>query len=289
MLIGLGAGYSVPWKGSGTTSTSAMTPGVGMATLPNSQPGLGVVPVEEGQINTSGMSPGAYVLKVIPDDGYGMNVLRGDVDLTIDQNSFATGAQNVDPEAITFFLEPPRPQLDTAVSRKTHASIDRDITVPASTECRSAELGSAGGALTILATFDIDVQLLTGTASDVTTDVGIVGIPTQKGLRTIEVPLSGVPHQTKVTLGFPGVADATNSSYTSSSTLCVPVMVGDYDGSRTTSFFDLLAVKNASLLDTTATAGSFRADFDTNGTIDFIDFFRVKARGLIGQSITACP
>jgi len=185
-LVGLGAGYGVPWI------AATMTPGIGMVTLPNSDPGLGIVPVEEGQIDTAGMPAGTYVLKLIPDDGFGMNVLRGDgVDFTQDQQSYATGAEQVNGDTITFFLQTPKPVLQTAVSRKTHTGAgDWEIDVGiGDIECRSAQLGTANpNELKIIADFDPavtpEIDLLGG--SDVTTDngtVNLVFLPIRRSIR----------------------------------------------------------------------------------------------------------
>jgi hypothetical protein len=99
-LAGMGAGYSA-WDTSGFGKRTA---GVGMDTLPNGSPGLGVVPITEGQINTSLMQPGFYVLSVNPAGGN--NVLRGDLDLTVDQYAFAVAANEVRGDTISFTLLP---------------------------------------------------------------------------------------------------------------------------------------------------------------------------------------
>ena len=78
-----------------------------MALLPNGSPGLGVVPVTEGQIDTSLMEPGTYILRVIPAGG--INVLRGDVDLTLGpppMYSFAVATNAAIGDEISFVLVP---------------------------------------------------------------------------------------------------------------------------------------------------------------------------------------
>lgn len=59
-------------------STYAQTAGVGISgpagLTAGGCPGLGILPVFEGQINTTGLSPGTYVLKLIPRGG---NILPG--------------------------------------------------------------------------------------------------------------------------------------------------------------------------------------------------------------------
>ncbi len=97
-LYGMGAGYS-HWGGAGDT-----TPGVGMTTLPNGQPGLGIVPVAEGQMGTTALAPGVYYLSVIP--GSGNNVLRGDLDLSQSQGNFAVRANQTFGHDLMFVLVP---------------------------------------------------------------------------------------------------------------------------------------------------------------------------------------
>lgn len=101
-LIGQGAGYK-EWNRTGT-GTTITTPGVGMTTLPNSNAGLGVGPIAEGQINLTGLAAGTYVLKVIP--GTGNNVLRGDTDMSLPQNkaAFAVAANGTVGDTITFVV-----------------------------------------------------------------------------------------------------------------------------------------------------------------------------------------
>jgi len=94
-LLGMGAGYS-SWSRTGLTLTTA---GVGI------EGGLmGLVPVTEGQIDLTGLPEGMYALTCIP--GAGVNVLRGDIDLTQDQNAFAVAADQTVGDAITFTVVP---------------------------------------------------------------------------------------------------------------------------------------------------------------------------------------
>jgi hypothetical protein len=156
-LVGLGSGYGVPW------TASTMTPGVGMTTLPDLSPGLGVVPVEEGQIDTSSLPAGTYVLKLIPDDGFGMNVLRGDVDLSQDQQAYATGAEVVNGDSVTFFLQvpPTKPVVLTAVSQKTHTGAgnrDIDLKLAGSADPLLVEPRNDGPTRMVF-TFDQDVNI----------------------------------------------------------------------------------------------------------------------------------
>ncbi|HOA74141.1 MAG TPA: hypothetical protein PKL76_11900 [Phycisphaerae bacterium] len=108
-LIGMGAGYK-EWVRSGQT---AVVPGVGMVTMPNGGAGFGVVPIAEGQIDISDLTPGAtYTLRVIP--GNGNNVLRGDLNMAQATNrpAFAVAVNETVGDEITFTVtdQPPVPQ-----------------------------------------------------------------------------------------------------------------------------------------------------------------------------------
>lgn len=105
-LIGQGAGYK-EWNRTGANSIRT-TPGVGMLTYPSAsgaggrRTGWGHVPVAEGQIDISSLTPGTYTLKVIP--GNGNNVLRGDFDMFASTNrpAFAVAANQTAGDSITF-------------------------------------------------------------------------------------------------------------------------------------------------------------------------------------------
>jgi hypothetical protein len=189
------------------------------------------------------------------------------------------------------------PLIASALSRKTHTGSTPlgpvDITVFNGTtyksECRSTELGTATGNLLVLVNFDIPVQLVTGMPADVGTNAGSVASVTLSGASQVTVALTGMPHHQKLVLTFGGVADFNDVSKTCAQSLCVPVVVGDYDAGGRTVFLDFFMIKSAGYIDTKATATSFRADFDTNGTIQFLDFFQVKSRGLIDQPAITCP
>jgi len=76
---------------------------------------------------------------------------------------------------------------------------------------------------------------------------------------------------------------------TSDSTLCVRVIVGDYDNLGRTNFTDFAKVKNAGYLNQLVnTLDKARADFDCSGRPNFTDFSRVKNAGLINQTAPEC-
>jgi hypothetical protein len=115
-LIGMGAGYYqwVREAGSGNT-----TPGIGLAS------GFGTLPLFEGQMDTSNLPVGTYILKVIP--GEGVNVLRGDISLGVNQNAFATAADSTAGSEIRFILEPCVPPLSP--SNPNPPALETDVPV----------------------------------------------------------------------------------------------------------------------------------------------------------------
>jgi len=143
-LIGMGCGYNA-WKA--CCGAAQTTPGVGIVTYGNSsgnpsrngQPGLGVRPIFEGQINMAGLPLGTYVLKVIPADGN--NVLRGDINLGVDQNAFATAADTTTGDTITFIL-------GTVIPKATNPSPANGATnVPGSPAPTLTWTGGAGATI----------------------------------------------------------------------------------------------------------------------------------------------
>jgi hypothetical protein len=103
-LVGMGAGYK-EWR----RSSNAVNPGVGSVTMPNGFSGYGVLPVAEGQIDTTNMAPGTYVLKVKvgeAPDTYGNNILRGDLVMTdqVNRPAFAVEVNETASDTITFVL-----------------------------------------------------------------------------------------------------------------------------------------------------------------------------------------
>lgn len=97
----MGAGY-FPFLTTGEPAEIS-TPGVGMSLLPNGQRGAGVVPVAEGQIDTSGLSPGVYYLLVLP--GMGVNVIKEEA-VVEGNRSFAVRADVTLGDEIMFVLTP---------------------------------------------------------------------------------------------------------------------------------------------------------------------------------------
>ncbi len=97
-LLGMGAGYQQWLRTSGPTWSQE---GVGLVSG-----GLGIGPVVEGQIDTTSLTPGTYYLKLIPKSG--TNVLRGDINLSVAQNAFATTAEQLTGSVRRFVVTAPQ-------------------------------------------------------------------------------------------------------------------------------------------------------------------------------------
>lgn len=111
-LVGMGAGYAnfIPadwFSGAGLGGNS--TSGIGVSTATACAQALGTGPVFEGQLDTTGMDAGTYVLKVVP--GTGNNILNLPIDDIIGEctwannTAFALKVDQSQGDEITFHLE----------------------------------------------------------------------------------------------------------------------------------------------------------------------------------------
>jgi hypothetical protein len=186
-----------------------------------------------------------------------------------------------------------KPILQTAVSRKTHAAGAGawDIGVGVGdVESRSAQLGTANpNELLIIATFDIPVALMGG--NDVTTDAGTPTVIAGAAANQLEITVTDLPFNTQVNLTFGGVRNYyfSGAQYATDSTLCVRVIVGDYDNLGRTNFIDFAKVKNAGhLIQLVDSVDRARADFDCDGHPDFLDFKEIRNAGLLDRTAPEC-
>jgi hypothetical protein len=228
------------------------------------------------------------------------NVVYAKVTQSDGQLIYCTGYVTVEPAPC------PSPVLIGALSRKTHGTtspIDCDIDVGSGEiECRSAQLGTANpNELKIVANFDPaltpEIDLLGG--ADVITDNGVIAAVTKTGPTTLEIDVADLGDRgdptlstfnTQVNLAFPGVICLGDPSTTSDSTLCIVVIVGDYDALGRTNFIDFSKVKADGYINALVNDCAIaRADFDCSGRVNFIDFSKVKAAGLINKTAPACP
>lgn len=276
-LLGMGAGY-MQWKRSGPAQ-SITTPGVGMSLLPDGSLGLNVVPITEGQIDTSLMSPDVYVLRVLPCLGF--NVLRGDVDLWQDQWGFATAVDQAAGDEITFTLVP-EPAILGWRSVRLHDNVSISIELDAA----AASAGTAtteprrDGVERLELDFDTDVTPFY-TAGHVDIDGGLNLLSDQlinNGL-TLEILVSGSADGSCYRID---ISDSFSVDLVDSDCY-VATLAGDSNDDQDANFIDVSQVK--SLAGQTA-ATRPRADYNTDGRIDFIDVSAIKS--LVGASV-ACP
>jgi hypothetical protein len=191
------------------------------------------------------------------------------------------------------------PVLTAAASRKTHGPAgDWDIDVGAGDiESRSLQVGTpAASTLTIVATFDIDVALAGG--SDVLTDNGTVTAVTPLASNVLQVDISGLgangtdtgPFNTQVNLSFPGVycLDGDPVAHACASSMCMRVIVGNFNGDPRTNFLDFSLAKNAYINQLVNSVDMARADFDCSSRPTFLDFSKAKNAGLINQTAPIC-
>lgn len=202
-------------------------------------------------------------------------------------------------DALPVTVLPRTPVLMQAVSSKTHGPYGTwDIPVGiGDTESRSAQLGTGiPNQLTIIAAFDIPVAVLGGAAA-VQTDVGTVAAVTQTNLQEVMINMTDVPFCGQVNLSFNdgvnGVVNVdypTDPAYASDSTLCIRVVVGDYDNDGRVNFIDFSKARFTECLNRPVTSlNCARWDFDCSGIPGFMDMFKVKNSGLINKAAPPCP
>ncbi len=278
-LLGMGAGYG-RWSRGGGFATRT-TRGVGL------QDGQwGIVPVVEGQIDTSLLAPGTYVLKLTP--GTGTNVLRGDVDLVsapstgqIEVQAFAVPANQAIGSEISFEITAAAPVLVSAESVMNHgAAGDLGIDMPligGGVEPR------VGGPAQLVLAFD---QNVFGSGGPVLDDVwlshGFVDAVTFDG-NVVIVDVSGVPNATVLEVEFPGIVNG--SGQASEDALCIRVLTGDVNGDGVVSVTDMVAVRN--MLNQPVTAANCHMDVDADGTVAVTDMETV--RNALIMTVGTCP
>jgi hypothetical protein len=213
--------------------------------------------------------------------------------ITISDPGADNNPQTIDVNLMVIEL-PPKPLLVSAMSRKTHGPAgDRDIDVGiGSTECRSSQMGTGNpNELLIVATFDIDIGLLGDGEEVVSTDAGTVASAFQTDSKELTLVITDLPFAAQVNLTFPGVLNGwrMHPGSASPSTLCVRVIVGDYDNLGEPNFLDFSEVKSAGYLNELVdSVDAARADFDCSGWPDFLDFTKVRNAGLINETAPGC-
>jgi hypothetical protein len=270
-LLGNGAGYPHWNRISPTVYTSF---GLGMA----GQNDVGIIPVSEGQL--SNLSPGTYVLRVIPSPG--VNVLRGDLALTSSQNAFAVGADTTQGSDITFTITNsacqggPSVQLASAASRRVHGGVNRDLALDLSTPVREPRSIGAGSPAVVL-TFSAPPGAMT--CANVTLTNATCGGVAVSG-STATVSLGGLTANQCVKVQVTGIA-----GFTGDSDVHVVHHTGDLDANSLVNLLDLQEVKNA--LFQAVGAGNFTRDVNVDNLINLLDLQEVKTN--LFQASSACP
>lgn len=276
-LIGMGFGYH-KWQRTGTAEVT--TPGIGLVTLPGKAvgSGLGIVPIAEGQIDTTGLALGTYILEVTP--GIHNNVLRGDLDLfsTVDREVFAVAANSTNGDTIEFTICDPNdpdcggPEISEWRSVRTHGACgDLAIVLDGAATGASASVEPReGGIQKIEVDFDKAVSSISGTIQAVGTSstVNATGANLINGGLTLEILFSGgLPDADCYTIdlsshivGLEGDADVT--------LLALPGEV-EFDGQ--VGLGDALEINANNGRPVCTDSQYVRFDIDTNGAITLGD------------------
>jgi len=275
-LVGMGAGYK---EFKPTSDGGQNTAGVGTTVASGACEPLGVKPVFEGQIKTTGFAGGTYTLVLKADAGN--NILPGDDEwgenpITICALSpvgrFAIAPNNVVEDDITFVIESSctDPILQTAQSVRTHGAAGTfGIDLLSGTK-----VDSRVGAVKVEATFDVDVTVAGAAASSGTPVASAAG-------NKITVDVTGA------TVGEPLVVsfNAEDGECSTPVSLCVRRRPGDANGDGAVNIFDLVTVRN--VLNQATSAGNFRSDVNVDGTVNIFDL--VNVRNVLNTTVPVCP
>ncbi|MEP0844841.1 MAG: hypothetical protein HRF43_19240 [Phycisphaerae bacterium] len=291
-LLGQGAGYT-QWRRTAAGNAVITIPGVGLVTLPNGSPGLGLVPICEGQLDTSNMAPGTYQLKVVP--GAGVNVLRGDYPdfMSNDKDAFAVAANEVYGSTISFTLTttPPGcqepPVIVGAASVRTHGSGVGPLALPINLAGPVTVEPRDGGPQQIVVTYDQAIAPSDGTLdTEVTLSTGTLnGVPVIAD-HTLTIPVTGVADATCLAVTISGITCQQGGAVAPPSVLRLIAQKGDVNGNGVVNSTDIAITKSRSgLAVTEATAGT---DVNLSGAINSTDIAIVKS--LSGGPVApACP
>ena len=275
-LLGMGAGYGQWSRGAGYPTQT--TRGVGIPTSVTG--GLGVLPLVEGQIDTSSLAAGTYVLKLTP--GSGHNVLRGDVDLVTNGppqvQAFAVPANQVTGDTITFTIGAGTPlSLVSSYSVKTHG-LAGDFGVPSGSWEGRVSGTQPLGPSKIVTTFNENIQRINNNSSDVSVSSGTVGSITVAG-NVLTVTLTNITNRATFTIGYPGIASATDANQKTTQTNCWQVLAGEASGpvggSLQVNSSDYIAVRG--MIDQPITSANFTTDVNADGEINSSDYIAIRS------------
>lgn len=270
-LIGMGAGYD-HWDADGGGNNRTIY-GVGK--------NLGIVPVCEGQIDTTALPAGTYVLKVIPRSGN--NVLRGPESYVIeDQDAFAVSAENVTGDTITFVLDEPQPPaLVSAQSSRIiipfGAQLDIELMLAVAEATSEPRVG---GPMWLELDFSQSVFATDGSldiGDEVTLSPSVSATTSWlNNNTTIRVDFSStITDQTCLAVTLSGLENEHGLTLDGDNDLHLRVLAGDADSSGVVNIRDLSTVK--AQLGKTVTNDNANADVNMDESINTYDFDAVEA------------
>ncbi len=170
----------------------------------------------------------------------------------------------------------PNPQLQSAVSRKTHGAAGIfDISLPLTgspgIECRGS---GPAGTHTLILTFNNEI--LTGSVS-VTAGTGSVsGAPTFNSVTNeMTVNLTGINNQQAITVTLSGMKDIAGQALANTS-VTMGFLLGDANGNGVVNSTDIVLVKAQS--GATTDANNFRRDVNASGGVNITDVVLTKSR-----------
>lgn len=278
-LLGMGCGYH-NWSRSGGGATMTVA-GVGQTSGGDPTAGpLGVGPFFEGQIDTTGLAPGTYVLKLIP--GAGVNVLRGDINLGANQEAFATAANQTVGDTITFTIgDSCAVQTLDWRSVRLHNGNPLAIALDASATSGGTATSEPRrfGVMQIEVDFDVDVTSCYTAGQVSAGGLTVTNDQLINGGTTLQIDVTGSADESCYLIDISNsVAGIINDA-----DCYVATLEADSNNDNAANFIDVSQVKS---LAGQPAANNPRADYNTDGSIDFIDVSAVKS--LTGASVV-CP
>jgi hypothetical protein len=262
-LVGAGAAFTSFLRGQHAL-------GVGIGEPPATGcAALGIHPLVEGQINTTGLSSGRYVLKVVPQVA---SVLLGTASCAANGPlPTVLPANRLYGDTVSFLLIGEEPLLLNASSMAEHigkGSLGIDMPLDNATpgtECR------AGGLTAIKLVFSEPVRAQDGTldATEFTLSVGqVTGV--QVSGAEVTVSVSGVTAGSCVSLSVAGIEDLQANPLAGDNDVLIRVLAGDVDANGVVNPADRTQAQLKSGVNP-ASAGNARFDVDRDGDIDLDD------------------